>query len=71
MAIVIYGPMGCGKSRNSERLRRHYRATSVQDDWYPGQRIEADLVLTNDVPPHTSDGNRWIPFSDAIRDASQ
>lgn len=32
MSIIIYGPPGCGKTRNAERLRRHFGMHEIVDD---------------------------------------
>lgn len=47
-AVVVYGPQGCGKTRNAERLRKHFGKRSVIDDWTPGDPLPDDcLALTN------------------------
>lgn len=66
--VVIYGPEGCGKSRNAAALARHYGKSVIVDDWQPhaGNRVPANaLVLTNASPaPHGA-----IEFSAAMRAA--
>lgn len=31
--LVIYGPQGCGKTRNASALADHFRCTMIVDDW--------------------------------------
>lgn len=48
MSIVIYGPQGCGKSRNKAALAAHFGMGQVIDDWNPGGPLpENTLALTN------------------------
>jgi flagellar biosynthesis GTPase FlhF len=50
--IVVYGPPGCGKTTNAERLRAHFNADDVIDGEGPGiqpARFKRTLILTNDT----------------------
>lgn len=47
MPLIIYGPQGCGKTRNAQRLAAHFGLKNILDGW-DGGPIPADtLVLTN------------------------
>lgn len=68
-AIIIYGPQGCGKTRNASALAKHYGKSIVYDyDEAPSaRRIQSlpseALVLTN------VEVRGAIPFSAAMRAA--
>lgn len=32
MSIIIYGPQGCGKTKNAEKLRRFFGMDEIVDD---------------------------------------
>lgn len=50
--IIIYGPQGCGKSRDVEKLARHYQKDMVIDAWSPGDPLPDNaLALTNVETP--------------------
>lgn len=50
MGVIVYGPPGCGKTTNRERIREYFGMAEILDDgeWQPGQPVpENALVLTN------------------------
>lgn len=73
-SVIVYGPKGCGKTRNAERLRAHFGLDHVIDDWAPGRDgglipMFGVLVLTSAVVPdlHFKHGVRWVDFDSAMR----
>lgn len=70
-SVVIYGPQGCGKSVNAQRLRRHFGLTRVVDDVdsAEGMRIpDSTLVLVHATTPPISAGTHLvISFKHAMR----
>ncbi len=32
-SVVVYGPQGCGKTRNAEALARHYGCAEIVDEF--------------------------------------
>lgn len=47
-SIIVYGPPGCGKTTNKDKLARHFNKTLIIDDWIPGDNIPDNaLILTN------------------------
>lgn len=66
-AVIIYGPQGCGKTRNADALMKHYGKTVVYD-YEPGMQPifkhpARALILTDiDLPGS-------IPFAMAMRAA--
>lgn len=52
--IVVYGPQGCGKTTNSERLKAHFNADTVIDGEYSAKAPETGrrtLILCNHSIP--------------------
>ena len=54
---IVYGPQGCGKTKNAQAIADALGLTEIVDDWQPGDPapITKALVLTNhlgpDLPP--------------------
>ena len=47
-SVIVYGPMGCGKTTNSATLMHISEMSHVSDDWQPGQPIRrGHLHLTS------------------------
>jgi hypothetical protein len=55
MSVIVYGPQGCGKSKNAEVMMAHFGLKHLIDNgedgsgnsWSPGDPIPEDtLVLT-------------------------
>lgn len=71
MTIIVHGPPGCGKTRNKERLRQHFGATRVVDEWDGKTPLRpGDLALTFTCSVTPTD-KRTIRFEDAIRQLDQ
>ncbi len=73
-AVLVYGPQGCGKSINAERLRRHFGCASVQDeglDWWGPRRkiVDGALHLTTEQPAAEIPGVRVLSFAEAMRES--
>lgn len=48
-SVLVYGPHGSGKTRNSRHLAAYYDLPRVIDDWTAGEiPVRGALVLTND-----------------------
>lgn len=62
-SIFIYGPPGCGKTRNAEKLMKAYGMHHVIDDAKSGDNFPLfdHVILTND--PNVLGA---IPFYDAM-----
>jgi uridine kinase len=55
ISVVVWGPQGCGKTRNAARIAKALGLDTVIDDWHhtlsePWPRQGA-LLLTNEEPP--------------------
>lgn len=45
--VIVYGPQGCGKTRNSKQLLAHFKCRKIVDDWDGASRLtNGDLALT-------------------------
>lgn len=56
-SIVVYGPQGCGKTRNAQRLKKALGLSTVVDDWKYGftrgwPRKGALLLFIEPPPEH-------------------
>lgn len=81
MSIIVYGPQGCGKSRNAMRLLAQYRLSTLDDDcWtevYDQVRSTpvrfksgTTLYLTALPPPaDLQDHRRIVPYWQAVQAA--
>lgn len=48
-AVIVFGPQGCGKTRNARALADHFGMLRVIDEWSVGDPMPEDtLLLTND-----------------------
>ena len=46
--VIIYGPQGCGKTRNAQLIAKTFGITAILDGWHgKGSVPEDTLVLTN------------------------
>jgi len=51
---IVYGPQGCGKTRNSRTLAAHFNCTSIVDEWLEGMPLtKGALHLTVKKPSYT------------------
>lgn len=50
---LVYGPEGCGKTRDSQAIADALGLTEIVDDWQPGDPVPVTkaLVLTNHLGP--------------------
>lgn len=69
--VIVYGPQGCGKTRNADKLRRAFGLDSVITDAKPGDNPPGTgaLVLTNSPDVHLiADGSiAAIDYDSAMR----
>lgn len=49
-SIIIYGPPGCGKTANKDKLATHYGKSCVIDNWVPGNNIPDNALILTNVP---------------------
>jgi MoxR-like ATPase len=48
--IIIYGPAGCGKTRNAERLRRLFGLGQVADLEHLPRKLKLDTLYLTNLP---------------------
>lgn len=66
--VIVYGPQACGKTRNSEALKRHFGCDRIVDDWNGRDALrDGDLALTNAFIERKPNGARLVSFDDAMR----
>ncbi|GEM_PF-593228 len=66
---LVYGPEGCGKTRDSQAIADALGLTEVVDDWQPGDPapITKALVLTNHLgPDHPPFYRRALSYDQAM-----
>lgn len=78
-SVIVHGPHGCGKTRNAEALRKHFRLGNVVDGLEEVRRAnelqpEGTLYLTYINPEQTCRGPvikalgiRVVAFKDAMQ----
>jgi len=63
----VFGPQGCGKTRNAAAIAKALGVTKIRDDWAPGQPhppVTDHLVLCHVAPPEF---RRVMRFDDAMK----
>lgn len=67
-SYLVYGPAGCGKTRNAAAIAAALGLRKVLDNWEPGTPVPPTdtLVLTNHDGPLNPFGRRVMSYSDAI-----
>lgn len=65
-SVIVYGPQGCGKTRNAEALRIHFGLSTVceADEWKVQPPLTDALILTNATPP--DEVRRKLSFEEAM-----
>ncbi len=49
-AVIIYGPQGCGKTRNAATLAAFYGKAIIAHDWVPGDKLMPNVLALTCVP---------------------
>jgi cytidylate kinase len=44
MSAIIYGPQGCGKTTNAEKLAKHLGLSNILDEFRPGQELNCQKI---------------------------
>ncbi len=67
-SYVVYGPQGCGKTRNAKRIAKALGLNAILDDFDGKQPLPRTdtLALTNVVPPRIADARRVLSFEQAM-----
>ncbi|MGK8440636.1 hypothetical protein ACRS3X_25430 [Ectopseudomonas hydrolytica] len=66
---LVYGPEGCGKTKNAQAIADALGLTEIVDDWQPGDPapITKALVLTNHLgPDHMPFSRRVLRYDQAM-----
>lgn len=66
---LVYGPEGCGKTKNAKAIAAALGLTEIVDDWQPGDPapITKALVLTNHLgPDHMPFSRRVLRYDQAM-----
>ena len=58
MTLIVYGPRGCGKTKNAEALAKHFGCSRILDDWNGRDRFEGGTLALTNLDP------RDVRFSD-------
>ncbi|QWY14266.1 shikimate kinase 1 [Xanthomonas phage M29] len=72
VSLVVYGPQGCGKSINADKIRAAFGLDNIVDDWHGKTAIpfNGTLVLTCDrVAFNSVHGILRMEFNEAMRQA--
>lgn len=68
-SIIVYGPKGCGKTRNSSAIAKAYGLHKIRDDWstYDPFTNEDTLHITIEPPRTVRLARRSVSFDDAMK----
>ncbi len=66
MITIVYGPMGCGKTRNSQRLAHHFGYVKIVDGWDGRSELPPNCLVLTVERPKAIRGARVVPFQDAM-----
>ncbi|QJB21780.1 hypothetical protein XccvBFoX1_gp41 [Xanthomonas phage FoX1] len=72
VSLVVYGPQGCGKSINADKIRVAFGLDNIVDDWHGKTAIpfNGTLVLTCDrVAFNSVHGILRMEFNEAMQQA--
>ena len=73
-SIYIYGPVGCGKTWNSQRLCAHYGLSFIIDDYYPEPRVKVPktgALIIGGLKDYAPAGIVAISFDQAMQDVGR
>jgi MoxR-like ATPase len=76
-SVIVYGPQGCGKTRNADALKKHFALKQVVEEFECLRKSEIapedTLYLSNCHPDHPAmsrahmHGIRMVAFDVAMR----
>lgn len=66
-SVIVYGPQGCGKTRNAEALLKGFKLERLVDGWDGSHHTHIGvLYLTNTVPARFVGTRRVFSLSEAL-----
>ncbi len=67
-SVIVYGPQGCGKTRNAEILKKHFGVNHIIDGWQRNMKAPSfdHLILTNDLTMGLVSSRRVISYEKAM-----
>lgn len=71
-SVIVYGPEGCGKTRDASRIAEALGLSKIKDDWHRDAPIEAadTLYLTNYAGPYITWRN-VMTYDEAMQRVAQ
>jgi hypothetical protein len=70
-SVIVYGPQGCGKTRNAERIRKHFGLERIVDDFCGiiGPAFDKGILYLTcfDDPGYKKIGLRMISFAEVAQ----
>ncbi len=48
--IIIYGPQGCGKTRNAQVIAKHFKLSKIVEGWNGVDELEDGTLALTNVP---------------------
>jgi hypothetical protein len=69
MTVIVVGPMACGKTRNAEALRKHFKCNRVVDSWDGVTYLPRNSLALTTEEPLVTKGVTILQFRDACRQA--
>lgn len=66
---IVYGPQGCGKTRNAKTIAKSLGLSHIRDDWngkFASFARTNTLHITNDLPEWAKDNRRVLTYTEAM-----
>lgn len=64
--VIVFGPPGCGKTRNAAALKRFYGCNAIIDEWEEGDRVSPGALHLTIQQPSALHGAIVVPFASAM-----
>lgn len=68
-SYLVYGPQGCGKTRNAPAIAKALGLNQIHDNWKPGddRQLRDTLYLTNSTGPYAPFDRRLLSYDEAMK----
>lgn len=67
---IVYGPQGCGKTRNAKAIAKGLGLSQIHDGWDGSKQTFSTmdtLHLTNELPAWAKENRRVLAYAEAMK----